>query len=152
MSQLHLKSEPESQFTVPVEGSASVHTQGCTLSQRVTHRARGQLVPPALQSPLRISEASDPQLATSDLQVLNCLVPGTQALLWDCTEPSLSRKHTATDPLGLKNHRGRRQGKNTAPVSSLPLVPILSCARDLAPWFQPFLTGSMGVSKGTAIQ
>lgn len=81
MPRLHLKSEPESQFTVPVEGSASVHTQGCSLSQRVTHRARGQLVPPALQSPLRISEASDPQLATSDLQVLNCLFgswdPGT---------------------------------------------------------------------------
>lgn len=81
MSQLHLKSEPESQFTVPVEGSASVHIQGGTLSQRVTHRARRQLVPPALQAPLRISEASDPQLATSDLQVLNCLFgswdPGT---------------------------------------------------------------------------
>lgn len=91
------------------------------------------------QSPLRVSEATDPHLATSDLQVLNCLslVPGTQALLWDCPEPSLPRKHRATDPLGLKNHRGRWQGKNTAPVSSLPLVPILSYDGDLAPGFNP---------------
>lgn len=110
-------------------------------------------MPPALQSPLRVSGASDPQLATSDLQVLNCLslVPGTQALLWDSPEPSLSRKHTATDPLGLKNHWGRRQSKNTAPVSSLPLVPILSYDRDLT-LVSTLPTGSMGFCKGAAIK